>query len=231
VSLGDPPRAFARAWWWPVAAWLSIAPLVACAPSLNWRQMDLADADGLRLRFPCKPARAERSLRLEGLAEPLRMVMWSCEAAGATWVLSAARVASVTEVSTALRALSAATQANLAWADRRARNQAPGPTPDQALLSSQQPAQQPAQPPWRQADAGAVDVPGMTPNPDARGWRIQGLKPDGAHGVRPLAVDAWHFSHGLTVFQAAIWRGDEPLPRQNGEDAVEVFRQSLQFPG
>lgn len=191
--------------------------------------MDLADADGLRMRFPCKPTRAERSLRLEGLAEPLRMVMWSCEAADATWVLSASRLASVTEVSAALRALSASTQANLAWADRRARAQLQrqGETPDHAL----EPSQGPAQPAWQHADAGAINVPGMTPNPDARGWRIQGLKPDGATGARPLTVDAWHFSHGLTVFQAAIWRSNAPLPRQNGEDAVEVFRQSLQFPG
>lgn len=183
--------------------------------------MDLADADGLRMRFPCKPARAERSLRLDGVSTPLRMVMWSCEAAGATWVLSAARLAGVTEVSPALRALSAATQANLAWADRRARAQTQG----------QMQGQMPTLPTWRQTDAGAIDVPGMTPNPDARGWRIQGLKPDGAAGATPLIVDAWHFSHGLTVFQAAIWRGDAPLPSQNSEDAVEVFRQSLQFPG
>lgn len=191
--------------------------------------MDLADADGLRMRFPCKPVRAERSLRLDGVSTPLRMVMWSCEAADATWVLSATRLDSVTEVSVALRALSAATQANLAWADRRARAQLQrqGETPDHAP----EPSQGPSKPAWHYADAGAVDVPGMTPNPDARGWRIQGLKPDGAAGATPLIVDAWHFSHGLTVFQAAIWRGDAPLPSQNSEDAVEVFRQSLQFPG
>lgn len=194
---------------------MTIAPLLACSPVLNWRQMDLAEADGLRLRFPCKPDRVERTLRLDGLAEPLRMAMWSCEAGGATWVLSAARLASATEVAPALRALAAATEGNLAWADRRARQQTPGV----------------AQPTWRREDTGAVQVPGMTPNPDASGWRIQGLKPDGTSGAQAHAVQAWHFSHGLTVFQAAIWQGAGPLPRQNGEDAVQVFRQALHFPG
>lgn len=195
--------------------WLLAASLLACSPALNWRQMDLAEADGLSVRFPCKPTRIERSLRLDGVAEPLRMAMWSCEAAGATWVLSAARLGSATEVAPALRALATATEGNLAWADRRARQQAPALT----------------QLAWQRADTGAVQVPGMTPNPDATGWRIQGLKPDGTSGAAPVTVNAWHFSHGLTVFQAAIWRGGEPLPRQNGEDAVEVFRQSLHFPG
>lgn len=205
----------ARGWWRRAVPWLAVTTLVACSPELNWRQMDLVDADGLRVRFPCKPARVERTLRLDGVAAPLRMAMWSCEAAGATWVLSAARLGSATEVSPALRALASATEGNLAWADRRARQQAPAVT----------------EPAWQRTDAGAVQVPGMTPNPDARGWRIQGLKPDGSAGARPFSVDAWHFSHGLTVFQAAIWRGGEPLLRQNGEDAVQVFRQALHFPG
>ena len=87
------------------------------------------------------------------------------------------------------------------------------------------------QPAWQRTDTGAAQVQGMTPNPDARGWRIQGLKPEGTSGAQPLTVDAWHFSHGLTVFQALIWQGGDPLPHQNGEDAVEVFRQSLHFPG
>lgn len=200
---------------WRVVPLLAALALVACSPVLNWRQMDLAEADGLRLRFPCKPDRVERSLRLDGVARPVRMAMWSCEAAGATWVLSAMRLDSATEVSPALRAMAASTEGNLAWADRRARQQAPV-------------VKEPA---WQRTDRGAVQVPGMTPNPDARGWRIQVLKPEGASGAEPLTVDAWHFSHGLTVFQAAIWRGGEPLPRQNGEDAVQVFLQALHFPG
>lgn len=194
---------------------LATACLVGCSPALNWREMDLAEADGLRLRLPCKPSLVERSVRLEGVSGPLRMAMWSCEAAGANWVLSAARVDSATEVSAALLALASATEGNLAWADRRARQQAGAA----------------AQPAWQRTDTGAAQVPGMTPQTAARGWRIEGLKPEGVSGAQPFAVDAWHFSHGLTVFQAAIWRGAAALPRQNGEDAVEVFRQSLHFPG
>lgn len=204
-----------------LASLLATLPLMACAPALNWRQMDLADADGLRMRWPCKPDRIERSLRLGGLDAPLRMVMWSCEAAGTKWVLSAARLGSAVDVSPALRALSAATAGNLAWADKQARRQAPAPASPSTALSLI----------WKHTDTGEVQVPGMTPNPDARGWRTQGLKPEGSSGAVPLTVDAWHFSHGLMVFQAAIWRGERPLPLENGEDAVEVFRRSLYFPG
>ena len=200
---------------WRIATVLLATVLSSCSPALNWRQMDLAEADGLRLRFPCKPDRHERSLRLEGVAQPLRMAMWSCQAGGAIWVLSATRLNSATDVSPALRAWSATTEANLAWADRRARQQAP----------------QVSEPRWERIDAGATQVPGMTPNPDARAWRIQGLKPGGDAGAGPMTVQAWHFSHGLTVFQAAIWRSGEPLPRENGEDAAQVFQRALHFPG
>lgn len=194
---------------------IAVSLMTACSPALNWREMSPDGADGLRLRFPCKPTRVDRSLPLPGLTDPVRMAMWSCEAAGATWVLGAVRLPSATDVSPALRALSDATEANLAWADRRARQQVSAST----------------EPIWQRVQSEEVRVPGMTPNPDARGWRIQGLKPDGATGARPLAVDAWHFSHGLMVFQAAIWREAAPLPRQNGEEAEEVFRRSLHFPG
>ena len=189
--------------------------LSACAPALNWRQMDLAEADGLRARLPCKPDRVERTLRLEGVESPQRMVMWSCEAAGATWVLSAIRVKSVHELSEVMRAWSAATQANLAWADRRARQQDPA-------------ASGPA---WRLVEGGAVDIAGMTPHTEARAWRVEGLKPLGDRGSQASGVSAWHFSHGLTAIQAGVWQGAEPLPRENDEDAVTIFRQSLHFPG
>jgi hypothetical protein len=189
--------------------------LSACSPALNWRQVDLAEADGLRTRLPCKPDRVERVLRLEAVEAPQRLVMWSCEAAGARWVVSAIRVSSVHELSQVLRAWSAATQANLAWADRRARQQDPAASP----------------PAWRLVDQGATDVAGMTPHPDARAWRVEGLKPLEGGGSQASAVSAWHFSHGLTVVQAAVWQGAEPLPRENNEDAVTIFRQSLHFPG
>lgn len=189
--------------------------LSACSPALNWRQVDLAEADGLRTRLPCKPDRIERVLRLEGVESPQRLVMWSCEAAGARWVVSAIRVRSVHELSQVLRAWSAATQANLAWADRRARQLDPA-------------ASAPA---WRLLEEAAVNVAGMTPHPDARAWRVEGLKPQEGGGSQASGVDAWHFSHGLTVVQAAVWQGAQPLPRENNEDAVTIFRQSLHFPG
>lgn len=194
---------------------VTAALVLGCSPALNWRQIELAEAEGLRLRLPCKPERVERTMRLDGVDGPMRMVMWSCQAGGATWVLSAVRLASVTQVSPALRVVAAATESNLVWADQRARQQAPLVT----------------QPAWVRTGTGALQVPGMTPNPEARGWRIQALKPEASAGASPVTVSAWHFSHGLTVFQAAVWQGEDPLPRQNGEDAAEVFFQGLHFPG
>lgn len=51
-------------------------------------------------------------------------------------------------------------------------------------------------------------VPGMTPNPDARRWRLQGRLPGGQAVTEQVQV----FAHGTRVFQAAVIgpQADEP---------------------
>ena len=49
---------------------------------------------------------------------------------------------------------------------------------------------------------GPAQVPGMTPQPAARRWRLRGSLPDGS----AVAEDVVVFSHGLRVYQAT-WVG------------------------
>ena len=60
--------------------------------------------------------------------------------------------------------------------------------PAQANVQGQVLAEQPAA------------VPGMTPNPEARRWRLQGRLPDGQAVAEQVQV----FAHGTRVFQAAV---------------------------
>jgi hypothetical protein len=43
-------------------------------------------------------------------------------------------------------------------------------------------------------------------------------------------VRAWHFFHGLTVFQASVWSSDDHKPHQTSEDVTRPFFDGLQFP-
>lgn len=52
----------------------------------------------------------------------------------------------------------------------------------------------------RVAGEQAAAVPGMTPNPAARRWRLSGRLPDG----QPVAEQVQVFAHGTRVFQAAV---------------------------
>lgn len=65
---------------------LALAGLLACSPSLNWRQVR-SDLGGVSMLLPCKPDRARKSVPLGGQPVPLAMV--GCEAGGATFALSA----------------------------------------------------------------------------------------------------------------------------------------------
>ena len=55
----------------------------------------------------------------------------------------------------------------------------------------------------------AAQVPGMTPQPAARRWRIVGSMPNGQAAVQDMAV----FAHGTRVFQATLL-GSRPAPEQ-----------------
>lgn len=82
----------------------------ACAPELDWREVRPADS-GAVLLFPCKPASHARRVRLAG-AE-VRLLMYACSAAGATWALAFADVGDPAQVGAALDELGAAAASNL----------------------------------------------------------------------------------------------------------------------
>ena len=65
----------------------------------------------------------------------------------------------------------------------------------------------------------AATVPGMTPHPAARRWRIEGRRPDG----QPLHGQVLVFAHGARVFQVTLLgpRADEALAKPLF-DSVEV---------
>ncbi len=70
----------------------------------------------------------------------------------------------------------------------------------------------------------ALSVPGMTPQPQAKSWQLRALSAP-MHGI------AWHFSHGLLVFQASVWRSAPFETSPNGEDVVPTFQKGFHFPG
>lgn len=64
--------------------WLTLA-LVACSPSLNWREVRLGGGE-LKAMLPCKPDQASRRQSLAGYELDLAMV--GCEAGGGLYAIS-----------------------------------------------------------------------------------------------------------------------------------------------
>lgn len=181
----------------------------ACSPELDWRDVRPAQADGLVATFPCKPDAHQRDVRLPGLSRPVTLHMLSCQRADATWALSYATLADAREVTPALEGLLASLRQNLTAASGMA--VAPKPLAGQ--------------------DRGPSVVPRMTPHPAARQWSFQAQRPDGLGRPLDLDVQAWHFSHGLTVFQATAWRPAQAASAAGAEEALTPFARGFQFPG
>jgi hypothetical protein len=94
-----------------LTGWLSLAclpALLACSPTLNWREARL---DRLRLLLPCKPETAQRTLQLGQQTQPLDMM--GCEAAGALFAVSRIRAQQEVQASQITSAWRAASLANL----------------------------------------------------------------------------------------------------------------------
>ena len=70
-----------------LAAALAALGLLACTPSLNWRQVSLAPSSAIAL-LPCKPDRTTRSVPLGGV--PTELTVAGCDTGGATFALMAA---------------------------------------------------------------------------------------------------------------------------------------------
>jgi hypothetical protein len=186
--------------------------LVACSPPLDWRTVRPAHAQGLEAVFPCKPAQAERSVKLPALPGPAVVVhLASCKVGDATWALSYFDAQEIGRVAQALAADNRALRDNL------------------EALSHMGTASASADGPVTAQDLGPVQIAGMTPNALSRHWRLVGRRPSDQSGSVAVEVHAWHFSHGLMVYQATLWR---PLPTANAKDsteAVETFIQGFKF--
>jgi hypothetical protein len=114
------------------ATLLLAAALTACAPALDWRDVQ-ADAAGLQLQFPCKPVRQQRTLPLAG--SPVALVLLVCSADGQTFGLAHADVVDPARVQPALQELAAAAARNLAGAPTRSQPLSlTGATPNEASL-------------------------------------------------------------------------------------------------
>ena len=109
---------------------LLLCMLVACSPSLDWRQVR-PEGWGLVASWPCRPTLQARSVPLAGPAVELGLL--SCTADGHRFAIASADVADPARVGPALKALAAAAQANVQGvveADRVAL--VPGMTPQPA---------------------------------------------------------------------------------------------------
>lgn len=180
----------------------------ACSPGLNWREVHPEEADGLTALFPCKPDAHTRMVPWPGVPGGAKMHMLSCQTEAGTWALSYLTMPDAALLAPALYEFTAAMRRNLGAATEMAGKGAP--------VSEQ--------------DLGPIAVPGMTPMPQAHGWRFQARRPDGLG--RPLDMDirTWHFSHGMTVFQASLWRPVEAAKGQSSEDVAQAFFNGLNFP-
>lgn len=183
--------------------------LSACSPALNWREVRVDPPSGLLAQFPCKPDRHVRQVAWPGVPGGLEMTMLSCQVDDSTWAVSHMRLPDVRQVEGALSGLRAQMQANLEAAARMA-------TPPRPVVATA---------------LGAAAVPGMTPSAQAQAWQFRATRPDGLGRPMPMRVRAWHFSHGLTVFQASVSHPDAASGGQSSEDMADVFLSSFHFPG
>jgi hypothetical protein len=196
-------------WRW-LAAVLSVSLVAsACSPALDWRTVRPEGAPGLQSVFPCKPDQVERTLSVPGLSgPPVRMHLASCKVGETLWALTYFDAQDITRVSPALAANSQALRDNLNAAAARAK------TPPSLVEA---------------VDLGPATMAGMTPNPLARHWRLSGQRPNANGENAAFEVQAWHFSHGLMVFQATVWRPVPPVNAKESTEAVATFVQGFKF--
>jgi hypothetical protein len=192
-----------------VVALTFVALASGCSPSLNWREVRPQAADGLVALFPCKPDAHARELAWPGMRTGVTMHMLSCQTEEGTWALSYLTLPDAALVPEALQELSLMMRRNLGAASQMA---------GQGAAVTER-------------DLGAIEVPRMTPMPQAHAWQFLAQRPDGLG--RPLEMDirSWHFSHALTVFQASVWRPAVVVKGQTSEDVADAFFRGLHFPG
>lgn len=84
--------------------------LVACAPSVDWRELR-PESFQLAVALPCRPSSSARALVLAGQA--VQMTMLACSEHGMTFAIGSADVSDPARVGAALAALPAAIAAKL----------------------------------------------------------------------------------------------------------------------
>jgi hypothetical protein len=84
----------------PAALAVALALLAACAPTLDWRDVDIGPQT--KVQFPCKPEHARRSLPQDG--GTMAAQMWSCEAGGLSWSATVLDVGDPARIADVLRA-------------------------------------------------------------------------------------------------------------------------------
>ena len=94
----------------PLFSLLLLLVLGACQPALNWRESG-NDASPLTALLPCKPDKATREVPMAGQTVTLDML--GCDAAGATFAVSHARLPDPMQAGPALAGWRAAVLANM----------------------------------------------------------------------------------------------------------------------
>lgn len=113
----------------------------ACSPSRDWRELH-PEGSSLVTRFPCKPDRHQREVRLAG--QTVRMDMLVCQDQGTTFALAFADMADPGAVAPALDELRAAAVGNVkAEAVRETALAVPGMTPNPRAVRLQFDGQRP----------------------------------------------------------------------------------------
>lgn len=74
--------------------------LLACAPTLNWRTVEVGPQT--KVQFPCRPEHAARPLALAGV--PMPAEMWVCDAGGLSWSATVLEVGDPARLGEVLRA-------------------------------------------------------------------------------------------------------------------------------
>ena len=216
----------------PPAPWIAVLAAVcvaACSPALDWREF-VPEGTDLHVGFPCRPDRHARQVTVADA--PTRMEMLSCSAGDATFAVAFVDVADPARVGATLAALRATTIGNLQGAGTQPATPRLGtpPAAPQTVplpLLSPQTAASPLAPPQSATSPlvppqpATLQIPGMTPNPEAARLIVAGRLPDGA----AVQAHAAFFTRGLRVYQATVIGAQPALP------VVETFFAALKFAG
>lgn len=115
----------------PTRPLLAALALAACAPALDWHEMQPAGLGPLTLSLPCRPDGHARRLPLAG-AE-VELSLHACQAGGHTYAVASADLADPGRVPAALAELAAAARANVQGrVEAEAAAHVPGMTPQAA---------------------------------------------------------------------------------------------------